>query len=108
MKIPHHEITCTERITMAPDLVRRIDEPRATEKTYPVYRIAGERYIEVWGDSHGGRRLSKLDSENLHVDIHGVLRPSRCPLRVRNEDMPYIRPADMPNLLTDITGNICI
>ena len=97
-----HVITCTERITLAPDHARKVLHPNDTEKTYPVYTIDGERYISIKADTIGGTLLTRLS--DLHV-YNGELNAVPAPLRVSDADMPRLYPQDI-NGLTDITGTI--
>ena len=98
----HYDITCTERITLAPDHARKVMHPNATEKTYPVYTIDGERYIIIKADTLGGTLLTRLS--DLHV-FSGELNAIPAPLRVPDADMPRLYPQDIDGL-TDITGTV--
>lgn len=98
----HHEITCTERITLAPDHAHLVLHPNDTEKIYPVYVIDGERYIIIKGDTLGGELMTKLS--DLHIS-NGELNAIPAPMRVYLKDMPRLYPQDIP-ALTDITGTV--
>lgn len=93
----HVEITCTERITLAPDHAHLVLHPHAVEKTYPVYMVDGQRYVEIMGDTRGGKLLTPL-SDLIVKD--GELRSKHAPRRVY--EVPSIWPGDIP-ALTDIT-----
>lgn len=95
-----HTITCTERITLAPNHAYRVLHPHDTEKIYPVYTIDGEKYIEIKGDTLGGVLMTKLS--DLHV-MDGELNAITAPIRVAEKDMPRIYPQDIDGL-RDITG----
>ena len=98
----HYTITCTERITLPPDHAHRVLYPHATEKTYPVYTVGNERYIEIKADTLGGTLLTKLT--DLHVD-NGELNAVSTPLRVDNRDMPRLYTVDIQDL-ADITDQV--
>lgn len=93
----HAEITCTERITLTPDHAYLVLHPHATEKVYPVYMVDGQRYVEVMGDTRGGKLLTPLSGLIVR---DGELRSKYAPRRVY--EAPTIWPGDIP-ALTDIT-----
>ena len=97
-----HTITCTERITLAPDHAYRVLHPHAAEKIYPVYTIDDERYIEIKADTLGGILLTKIS--DLHV-MDGELNAIPAPRRVNEKDMPVVYPQDVQSL-KDITGTV--
>ena len=97
-----YEITCTERVTLPPDHARKVMDPDATEKVYPVYTIDGERYISIKADTLGGTLMTRLN--DLHVD-NGELNAVPAPMRVDDMDVPRIYPDQIMDL-TDITGQV--
>lgn len=99
-----HTITCTERITLPPDHAYRVLHPHATEKTYPVYTVGNERYIEIKADTLGGTLLTKLTDLNVDMDT-GELNAFSSPLRVDDHDMPRLYTVDIQDL-ADITDQV--